>query len=201
MITTLRQTENIKINETKNYSNVDLLEKNTQQNIIDENLEKTQDARLRMKQNLAKLLNYDKYEEVEEQNVQASATVVENETSSYSDEDIRPSSTTMQFGEEGTDTVFQDMHRQREEARSNYHLNKKGKLIVFLYSLTVAVILALIILNTGLLTNLNTTNMAKAQELSEQIEIHNSLVEQSNVATAPETIIDIAENQYNMVLR
>ena len=65
--------------------------------------ESTEEASLRMRENLQKLLNYDRYTET----VQDSVAVVEEtpvetvvEETACLDEDIRPTSTTMQFGDD-----------------------------------------------------------------------------------------------------
>lgn len=174
----------------------------------EENLEQ---ARARMQENLDKLLNYDRYgEEV------ASATKVEEHTESKQfsvespvsvatpvsekEEDIRPTSTTMQFGDGDLDQMYKEMNVKSEDKES-YHLNSKGKLAVVLYSLAIAVVLALIILNTGLLAKLNTGNELRQAELNGLMSSYAE--QQSDLAniSANDYVIDLAENRYGMVKR
>ncbi|MBE7087586.1 MAG: hypothetical protein E7369_04720 [Clostridiales bacterium] len=149
------------------------------------------EARERMQSNLQKLLNYDRYSQevaeeaktevpaVEEVKVQAVATTTED--------DIRPTSTTMQFGDGDLDQMYKEMNAKAIDNSESYKLNGKGKLAVVLYSLVVAVIMALIVLNTGVLTRLHATNDAKQSEL-------NALM--SEYSTQQQLLEDVSDNGY-----
>lgn len=117
------------------------------------------------------------------------------------DDDIRPTTTTMQFGEGDAETVFDDMQRQKQEQSESYRLNGKGKLVVALYAIAVALILTLIVLNTGVLAVLTKNNAETVAKLSEKVAEYNSVVEEINAASAEEYIADIAENVFGMIKR
>ena len=117
------------------------------------------------------------------------------------DDDIRPTTTTMQFGEGDAEPVFDDMQRQKQEQSESYRLNGKGKLVVALYAIAVALILTLIVLNTGVLAVLTKNNAETVAKLSEKVAEYNSVVEEINAASAEEYIADIAENVFGMIKR
>lgn len=123
------------------------------------------DQESRIKSNLDKLLNYDKYAPTVSSTAEEAVSKVVAQASTLAEEDIRPTSTTMQFGED-IDQITRDMSRSAAVAQDSYQINKKGKVAVMLYALVVTVILALIILNTGVLASLSNTADQKAAEFS-----------------------------------
>ncbi len=149
--------------------------------------------------NLQKLLNYDRYAE---QVVEPQTTVeskVETERAALAEEDIRPTSTTMQFGDD-IDQIRREMNKAQEQvSEDSYHLNKRGKLVVTLYALAVTVILALIVLNTGVLANLSARADAKAAQLEATVARFETIQEEIEAMTDADYIIDVAQNQYGMV--
>ena len=149
----------------------------------------------RMQNNLYKLLNYDRFTEEQMQEVQEEQTVV----SSLSDEDIRPTSTTMQFGDDNIDQIREEMRQQQFEQETSYQLNAKGKIAVVLYSLVVAVVLALIVLNTGLLATLTGERQMISADLDAQIAQYNAIQTEIDSLSNPDYIMDVAQNQYGMV--
>ena len=199
MITTMRQTNTTTLEKNNVVLNVDLLQK---QNKTEENVNQSKEAvtqtREKMQKNLADLLNYDRLKEVEGQEKQENKDV-----KSSQDEDIRPSSTTMQFGDDNLSNVMMDLDRQKkhEEEKNTLYLNKKGKLLLVLYSLTVAVIMALIVLNTNLLTVLNKNNVAKAEVLESKIAEFNEINAEINSVTSNEHVINVAEQEYGMIIK
>ena len=153
---------------------------------------------VRQRRNMQNILNYDKLpsatavieEQVEVQEVKAEITLQE--------EDIRPTVTTMQFGDADIDTMRAEMRTQEKE-KKQYRLSGKGKMAIVLYALTVVVILALIVLNTGVLSSLNNKNLQSAQALEEVSAQYNALNQEIETASADQTVIDYATNQLNMV--
>lgn len=129
----------------------------------------------------------------------AEETAPEVQAEAMSDDDIRPTSTTMQFGDGDVSNVYNDMERQKEQEKTSYKLNGKGKFIVVLYALTVMVILALIVLNTGVLASLKKTNQAKAEELNSRIVRYNALTERIDAVSADDYVVSVAENEYGMI--
>ena len=173
--------------------------------------ETDEEARLRMQRNLNRLLNYDRVEEepapaaVETvEAVAAPAAPVQEEvpfveTVAMEEEDIRPTSTTMQFGDGETDGVYNDMARTREEAKESYKLNAKGKIIVALYALAVTVILSLIIINTGVLASIKNGNNSLRAEISGLTAESEALAGRIETVSSDEYVINVAENEYNMI--
>ena len=140
------------------------------------------------------------YAPAEETAFDANTTYDENVVTA-TDDDIRPTTTTMQFGEGDAEPVFDDMQRQKQEQSESYRLNGKGKLVVALYAIAVALILTLIVLNTGVLAVLTKNNAETVAKLSEKVAEYNSVVEEINAASAEEYIADIAENVFGMIKR
>lgn len=167
----------------------------------EENLDQ---AKIRMQNNLDKLLNYDRYqaEMVEEvatvADAPVSAPVDVVQATTNSDEDIRPTSTTMQFGDGDLDQMYKEMNSKNTEKES-YQLNAKGKLAVVLYSLAVAVILALIVLNTGVLAKLNNGNELRQAELNELVSYRASQQADIDSISNNDYVIDVAQNELGMV--
>ena len=163
--------------------------------------ETPEEAKIRMENNLKKLLNYDRYTEAgftEEAEVCENSMVVEAvseavEEKSFSDEDLMPTSTTLQFGDGEVDKVFGDMQRQKEEQKNTYKLNGKGKLVLMLYTLAVTVILALIVLNTGVLTSLQGERMAKQEMVSSLFAEVEALEEKNAFFSTEEYVAPLAE--------
>lgn len=148
----------------------------------------------RMQKNLYKLLNYDRYAEQQMEEVKEEAVV-----SSFSDEDIRPTSTTMQFGDDNIDQIREEMKQASVDEETSYRLNSKGKIAVVLYSLVVAVILALIVLNTNILATVSAEHKSVQAELDAHVAQYNAIQTEIDNISNPDYIIDVAENQYGMV--
>lgn len=151
----------------------------------------------RRRNNLDKLLNYDRYTEQVADVAQTVADVV-IEKNNINDEDIRPTSTTMQFGED-IDQITKEMNRKETESQEGYQFTKKGKVAVMLYALVVTVILALIVLNTGVLATLSNQSAQKAEQLNATIEKYDALQQEIASITDSDYILDVAQNQYGMV--
>jgi cell division protein FtsB len=71
--------------------------------------------------------------------------------------------------------------------------------VVVLYSLVVTVILALIVLNTGLLANLSEVKAAKAEELSQVMQEYDALTAEINDISSADYVSSVAENDFGMV--
>ena len=196
MITTRRSTESSNVSFDNNVnSNVAVLERSETLNYQTVSAPAKEDvdteARARMQENLEKLLNYDRYsEQVYEETVE---TQVVDESSSYTEDDYRPTSTTMQFGEGESEQIFNEMKVQNQEEKESYHLNGKGKLVVVLYALLVTVMLALISINAGIIPSLSNTVDAKAAELNERVEILSELQSENEYLTSSEHVSQWAE--------
>lgn len=170
-----------------------------------ETTETINEAKVRMQKNLERLLNYDRYnnenmsvvDEVETTKEVVKETKTEvNSVNPLTDVDIKPSSTTLQFGDGSFQNVAKDLSRQKNEAKTSYKLSSKGKLLIVLYSLAVTVILALIMLNTGMLANLKNSKMANVENLNKVVEEYNVAVDEKVAFSADENVINIAISEY-----
>lgn len=154
---------------------------------------------VRQRRNMQNILNYDKMPSntavIEEKPV-----IQEVKAETISEEDIRPTGTTMQFGGPDADSMRAEMRTEVKE-KKQYRLSNKGKMAIVLYALTVVVILALIVLNTGVLSSLNKSNLQSAQALEEVSSQYHALNQEIESASADQTVIDYATNELNMVKR
>ena len=135
--------------------------------------ESAAEASARMRENLQKLLNYDRYSETvvdsvaptkETEEQSPAKTVIEEK--SYLDEDSRPTSTTMQFGDDADADIRNEIAPQKTEEKKSVKLSAKGKIIIALYSVVVALIFALIVINTTMLSKVRNDIAMKQGQLS-----------------------------------
>ena len=208
MITTKRNGNGISESYARSNTAVGILERETPADFseyknpdarTEENLSEAKD---RMQRNLDKLLNYDRYQaemvEAVAVDVPVSMPVEVAQVTSNSDEDIRPTSTTMQFGDGDLDQMYKEMN-VKDENKESYRLNAKGKLAVVLYSLAVAVIMALIVLNTGVLAKLNKGNELRQAELNDLVSYRASQQADIDSISNNDYVIDVAQNELGMV--
>lgn len=172
--------------------------------------------RARISQNLDLLMNYEKYLDQKEEPVKAEAPVkakaeapaapyfaperaqtVEIPEKTAAAEDLKPSSTTMQFTETDMDTLYQDL--QQEEESKGYYLNAKGKMMIALYALVVVAIMALIIINTSVLSALNLSFREKSENLAALQSRYEEMNRELDEISSDEHVIEIAEDEYNMI--
>ena len=119
------------------------------------------------------------------------------ESFSFTHEDLQtPSSTTMQFkGKESAEDFY---NNSISESSFSYKLNKKGKMLIAIYSIAVAFILALIVLNTGVINSIQARLNAKAQEVANLQAEYVQITEELDYVSSDEYVIDKAVNEYNM---
>lgn len=150
-----------------------------------------------MRRNLDMLLNYGK---PTQDVVEAPEKVVEEVKNEASQEDdLRPTFTTMQFGDVDVDTIRSEMKNDTEE-KKHYRLTGKGKIAVILYALTVVVVMALIILNTGIISSLNRSNAESFATLTEKRAEYQMLSSEIDSISSNEYVIDKA-TEMGMVQR
>lgn len=183
---------------------VDVLERRTAINseAVPEREESMEETKARMQRNLDRLLNYDRYSEMEAENsaVMDDAPVEETETVAMSDEDIRPTTTTTQFID-GDPQIFNDAEKSKEERKSAYRLNAKGRLVVVLYALVVTVILALIVLNTGVLKALSKDIATLDESYRVQAAAVSAQAAEIAEISSDAHIAQVAETELGMILR
>lgn len=210
MVTTRRNDGEATVSTFKD-AGVKLLERNAPSNyderVISAQSQSAEDDGQRMRSNLDRLLNYDRYSavvdtaapvDVKTEEVKSEAAI---ETVAASDEDIRPTSTTMQFGDADLDQMYKEMNRAEGDSHVGYKLNAKGKVVVAIYAAIVAIIFALIVLNTGVLTTLSRSNTVKAETLTQKAAEYNALVSEIERVSSAEHVIEVAENDFGMIKR
>jgi hypothetical protein len=203
MITTRRsENGNYQSFSDRNGSDVAVLERRiTEENSFDVaeeyKVETPEQARERMQRNLDKLLNYDRYSDVQEATVITENVVKEV---AVSDEDIRPTSTTMQFGDGEVEKIYNEIPSE-DRAEKIYKLNSKGKFAVVLYALAVTVIMALIIINTSVLSALSRESMQKQSTLDQIVNEYSTVNSEIEEKTSDEYVSRLAEGEYGMIKR
>lgn len=148
----------------------------------------------RMKKNLEYLMNYDKYiTEESQQEIAMSSVVVEDkevvemqDVQACDQQDLQPSSTTMQFAENNMQELYGDM-KNDEKLEKGFHLTTKHKVMIAIYSVVVTIIMSLIILNTTVLSNLGNKVEQKAAQVAEL---------KAQYQTLKEDIADISSDEY-----
>lgn len=133
------------------------------------------------------------------QTVENSYVNADNYGDAVTEEDITPTPTTMQFGKAEANPVLDDMERQKREQSESYKLNAKGKFVVALYAVAVALILTLIVLNTGILAVLSKNNAESVAKLSARVQEYNSVVAEIEEASSESHVVSVAENEYGMI--
>ena len=214
MVTTRREGAVISdITRSEAKSRLGLLER-TQPvsfNEVSEPEETTETRNANMSKNFDMLLNYEKYieeakqKELEDQRIremtaaaQETARTQTIEKENVNTEDITPSSTTMQFGMEDVANLYSDM-KEEEKENTRPRINARGKLLLAVYTIVVATILALIIINTSVLSSLRNNNAAAEARLNELRNNYTQVTEKLNEVSSDEHVIDIATGEYNMV--
>ena len=182
---------------------VDLLERTSNNNSTYVNDENISEVRDRMQKNLDKILNYDKFqqEEVASVSINSAEKVDEVVASTVAldiqEDDITPTSTTMQFGDANIDQIYNDMNRSHKK-EAGYHLNAKGRLVVVLYALVVTVILALIALNTGVLADMKSAKLEQLTTIEQLQTSYSAQIAEIENISSKEYVIDKAINDLGM---
>lgn len=225
MITARRNNVSDSSSETSARGGIDVLERRSAFDVTEtdkvsapERRSEDEERDLRRK-NLDRIMNYDRYAAIQAEERAAvkveepvtgfapekTATRVEEPKTAVAPEkatakeDITPTSTTMQFGDGDTSKVYNDLERSKES--QGYKLNAKGKLVLVLYSLVVAVILALIVINTGVLKSLDRDISAlNVAYIESSVKVAAQASEIESIS-AESHIVEIVENEYGMIIR
>ena len=109
-------------------------------------------------------------------------------------EDIMPSSTTMQFEKENTE-VYEDLrlkNQNKNKVEKSYKINTKAKLLVAVYSLVVATILSLIVINSRMLKNLDNSIDNYSSQVATLNQEYTAVMEELGDVMSDDTIIEKA---------
>ena len=84
------------------------------------------------------------------------------------DENLIPSSTTMQFESYDENDIYEEVRPKNEtDLQKKYKINTKGKVLIAVYALVVATILALIVINSRMLKSLDSSISGYANKVTE----------------------------------
>ena len=192
MITARRESNGFYDSYGSERGNVAVLERESAVNT--ERTESIEDVRERMKRNLDMILNYDKPAEV----VSEPAPVVEEvavPVAEAQDEDIRPTTTTMQFGDADVNQMFNEL---KEHEKTEQKVSGKTKFVVALYAIAVAIVFALIIINTGVLSVIKSKSELKQADLESIIAEYNA-VSEDLAKLDDDYVVNVAVNELGMI--
>ena len=185
-----------------NYRQSNVIEKNT---FVDEfemnatTTETTKQAEVsseekafnsRIADNFDRIMHYDTYnrtDAVKERNQTVSGFV------SGVNYDTKPSSTTMQFERMNRAEIYQD-YRAEASYQTQTKVRATAKIAVAVLALIVAILSALVILNTSLLKNMNGVIDGKLTEIEALQEEYSALKDELSEISSDETIIDKAKD-------
>ena len=161
----------------------------------------------RTSSNLEKLLNYEKYigrteNVIEDLAIEVKEPEIKTAPKASSNEDIMPSSTTMQFGDTDPSVFMKDMRKEKAVAtkhHSKFEMSTNGKILVSVYAIVIATIMALIVINTSLIASLRNAATARAEKLNGLSATHQELMTELDNISSDQYVIETATNEYNMV--
>ena len=202
MITARRESNGFYDSVNKEHGGVAVLEKEEvsfASERVSNQTESIDDVRERMKRNLAMILNYDKPTKTVEEPVDVEKTAekdtVEPTVAESRDDDIRPTTTTMQFGDGDVNQMFNELKKSESEKPA---MSGKTKFALVLYAVAVTIILALIIINTGVLSLINNRSELKAAELNGIMNEYR-VVREELAAHGDEYVENVAVNELGMI--
>ena len=106
--------------------------------------------------------------------------------------DLMPSSTTMQFGKENQE-VRQEVQKvqktKKVNAEKDYTFNTKAKILVAVYALVIVTILSLIMINSKLLKNLDSTIGNYSSQVQDLSQEYNLVMEELEEVKSDEEVI------------
>lgn len=147
---------------------------------------------------LDRLLNYEQYTATKE--APSAEDVLERAISDVdgvrlTKEDILPSSTTMQF--EGEDT--EDVLENEISIVSSRRVKPIGKLLIVAYCALVSIIMALIVVNTGIINSLDDSATEKRDKINDLQSQYGQVIDDVDYVNSEDYIKDVVENEYEMV--
>lgn len=110
------------------------------------------------------------------------------------DEDLIPSSTTMQFESDEDNDIYEEVRPKNEtDLQKKYKINTKGKVLIAVYALVIATILSLIVINSKMLRSLDNSISGYAGKITELTEQYTKLNAELDYVKSDEVIIEKAE--------
>lgn len=110
------------------------------------------------------------------------------------DEDLIPSSTTMQFESDEDNDIYEEVRPKNEtDLQKKYKINTKGKVLIAVYALVIATILSLIVINSKMLRSLDNSISGYAGKITELTEQYTNVNAELDYVKSDEVIIEKAE--------
>lgn len=110
-------------------------------------------------------------------------------------ENLMPSSTTMQFESYEENDIYEEVRPKNEtDLQKKYKINTKGKVLIAVYALVVATILSLIVINSRMLKSLDTSISGYASKVTELTQEYAKVTEELDYVKSDAVIAEKAEN-------
>ncbi len=110
------------------------------------------------------------------------------------DENLMPSSTTMQFESNEDNDIYEEVRPKNEtDLQKKYKINTKGKVLIAVYALVIATILSLIVINSRMLKSLDNSISGYAGKITELTEQYTNVNAELDYVKSDEVIIEKAE--------
>ena len=110
------------------------------------------------------------------------------------DEDLIPSSTTMQFESNEDNDIYEEVRPKNEtDLQKKYKINTKGKVLIAVYALVIATILSLIVINSRMLRSLDNSISGYTGKITELTEQYTNVNAELDYVKSDEVIIEKAE--------
>ena len=107
------------------------------------------------------------------------------------DEDLIPSSTTMQFESDEDNDIYEEVRPKNEtDLQKKYKINTKGKVLIAVYALVIATILSLIVINSRMLKSLDNSISGYAGKITELTEQYTNVTAELDYVKSDEVIIE-----------
>ena len=110
-------------------------------------------------------------------------------------DDLLPSSTTMQF--ENNEEI-EDFEKDIDVSSSK-SVKPIGKLLIVAYCALVSIIMALIIVNTGIINNLNDSATERRERVNDLQSEYKRVMDEVDNVNSEDYVKKVAENEYEMV--
>ena len=108
--------------------------------------------------------------------------------------DIMPTAETMRYKNENAESIS---YVENEDAFT-FKLKKRDKMLIGIYSVAVMLILALIVLNTGIINTIQAKLNERTQSIANLNQQYTEITREIETVSSDEYVINVAENTYNM---
>ena len=116
----------------------------------------------------------------------------------YEDQaDIYPSVTTLQF-QKGGENPYED-YREEKKTEKGFSISPKAKILIAVYAIAVAIIMALIIINTRLLKDMNAQINSQQAKLNAIVKVNEDLGERLEYVMSDQVIEQKAQLDLGMI--